>query len=131
MNPLVTLFIDRSVGGKTVPDALREIGASLVLHDDIFPDPETPDTEWLTKAGLEGWVVLTKDERIRYRPAERATLIASNCLAIVLGAGNLRGVEMADLFVKAYPKIVDAAQTGKRPLLLKLGRDGKLTPIKV
>jgi PIN like domain len=32
---------------------------------------ETPDEEWLETAGRRGWIVLTHDRRIRYKPNER------------------------------------------------------------
>jgi hypothetical protein len=37
---------------------------------------KTPMMEdWLRIAGERGWVVLTRDDRIRYRPAEQRALI--------------------------------------------------------
>ena len=31
---------------------------------------EVADDEWLERAGREGWIVFTKDKRIRYRHVE-------------------------------------------------------------
>jgi hypothetical protein len=39
------------------------------------------DTEWLRDAGENGWVVLMKDDKIRYRPAELEALTASGVRA--------------------------------------------------
>lgn len=62
------------------------------------PDDETiADTDWLTRAGREGWAVLLKDERIRYRPAERAALHRHHVRAFCLTSGNLRAADMAQL----------------------------------
>src|SRR5882757_5050165 len=75
---LPELFLDRSLGRRQVPDLLRAAGLRLRTLAEVYgiPADETiDDVDWLTRAGLEGWVVLMKDERIRYRPAERAALV--------------------------------------------------------
>jgi hypothetical protein len=38
----LTFFVDRSLGGRMVPAALRDAGFEVVAHDDIFT-PETDD----------------------------------------------------------------------------------------
>jgi len=53
------------------------------------------DRVWLRTVGERGWVVLTKDQRLRYRPLEIAALRASKARVFVLIAGNLRGIEIA------------------------------------
>jgi len=58
------LFLDRSLGRRQVAEALRNAGARIEIHDDHF-GPETTDEDWLREAGRRGWIVLTKDARIR------------------------------------------------------------------
>ncbi len=50
-------------------------------------------------AGSRGWIVLTKDERIRYRPNERRALLRSGVRAFILTGRNLTGEEMGEVFV--------------------------------
>jgi hypothetical protein len=38
------------------------------------PAQKLPDEVWLRDAGANGWIVLTKDDAIRRRPAEREAL---------------------------------------------------------
>ena len=52
-----------------------------------------------------GWVILTKDKRIRRRPIEKQALVESGARAFVLSSGNMRGQEMADLLVANLRKI--------------------------
>jgi len=40
-----------------------------------------------------------KDERIRYRPAERGAVLGHGVRAFYLTSGNLTGQQMADLFL--------------------------------
>ena len=71
-------FLDRSLGRRRVPDLLRERGLTVHPLAEVFgmpADESVADEVWLERVGSEGWAVLMKDERIRYRPAERAALI--------------------------------------------------------
>lgn len=65
-----------------------------------------PDEEWLTDAGANEWIVLTKDDRIRRRPAERDALTAAEVQAFCLTNANLRGVEQVDRFVANRDRIL-------------------------
>lgn len=71
----LVFFIDRSLGRKYVAEALRTAGATVEVHDDHFPQT-TPDVDWLAEVGRRGWVVLSKDERIRRNRIEREALEA-------------------------------------------------------
>lgn len=58
-----TLFIDRNSGGRT-SKALIEAGLNVrvVLHDEVFKDPRTPDHEWLAEVGARGWLTISCDK---------------------------------------------------------------------
>lgn len=101
------IYVDRSLGQVIVPHALRELGLVVRTEVDVFgsvPDG-VADTVWLEKAGTEGWVVFTKDTRIRYRVAEISALAAHNVRAFVLSGGNLSGMEQAQHFVRNMNRI--------------------------
>jgi hypothetical protein len=65
-----TFFVDRSLGGKILADALKAAGERIEIHDDHFPKDAT-DELWLAKVCAKGWVILSKDDRIRRNPVER------------------------------------------------------------
>jgi hypothetical protein len=95
-------FVDRSLGRRRVPNLLRQDGWSLMTlseHYGIPADEAVADVDWLELAGRNGWSVLMKDERIRYRPAERAAVSAHGVRAFCLTSGNLTAEHMADLFI--------------------------------
>jgi len=52
----LVFFVDRSLGGKLVVEAMRNVGAEVIAHDDAF-DQNATDVEWLAEAGRRGWVV--------------------------------------------------------------------------
>lgn len=72
-----TFFVDRSLGRRIVPKTLRDAGWLIEIHDEVFDGraQSVSDEEWLERAGAEGWSVLMKDTRIRYRSSERQALI--------------------------------------------------------
>jgi predicted nuclease of predicted toxin-antitoxin system len=80
------------------------------IHDDHFVRDEE-DRIWLRAVGELGWVVLTKDQRLRYRPLEIAALRDSKARVFVLTAGNLRGQEIAAVFLTALPGICKVLNT--------------------
>jgi hypothetical protein len=117
-------FIDRSLGRKVIPSALRQANELVKTHDEIF-DQNTPDEVWLKEAGKQGWIVLTKDTRIRYHAHEVAALLDSGVRAFVLTArGDLTGAEMAAIFVKALPAIRRMAKETAPPFIARVQRDG-------
>jgi hypothetical protein len=49
-----------------VPEALRAAGVEIRVHDELFPQG-TEDVVWLREAGVNGWIVITRDDRSRVR----------------------------------------------------------------
>jgi hypothetical protein len=52
-----------------------------------------------------------KDERIRYRPTERAALVAQQAQAFCLTGGNLRAAVMAEQYVAVINDVARACET--------------------
>jgi len=98
---------------------------SVEIHDDHFRRDES-DRVWLKEAGRRGWVVLTKDQRLRYRPLELAALRASNARVFVLTAGNLRGQEIAAVFRDALPAIAKVLNRRTGPFIARLSKSGEI-----
>jgi uncharacterized protein with PIN domain len=75
-------FLDRSLGKKTA-SGLREAGYVVHLVADHYPNDadEVPDEDWIAEGCSRGWILLTKDKRIRYRAAELEALQAGHLSA--------------------------------------------------
>jgi PIN domain-containing protein len=120
-------FVDRSLGRRVVPDALREAGAVVHVMADVYGErigQGLSDEEWLRDAGERAWVVLMKDAKIRYRPAELQVLIDFGLRAFCLTNANMRGVEMAERFVEHLPRIVRIASEQPGPYIYGVYSDG-------
>lgn len=119
----VVFFVDRSLGGRLVVDALRSAGAHVVVHDDVFAQ-DTPDVDWLADAGRLDWVVLTKDSAIRRNPHEKAMYQDAGVRVFALTRKDLSGQEMAQIFVGALPGMQKRATEIAPPFLFSISRGG-------
>jgi hypothetical protein len=90
---------------------------------------DTPDEEWLTRAGQEGWIVLTKDKLIRKRPIEREALVAAHVRAFVFTGGNMSGVEMAESIVAAIPRMLRVIAATPAPFVARITGSGAVDVI--
>ena len=126
--PLV-FFVDRSLGKRIVPEALRRAGETVQVHDDHFA-PDAKDADWLSVVGTRGWVVLTKDERIRYRMIEQQAMMRASVAAFILTAGGVTGAEMANIFISALPKIRRFVRKYPRPFIASVTRSGTVVLIR-
>ncbi len=120
------IFIDRSLGIEPIRTELVNAGLVVETHDDHFARDEE-DRVWLRTVGERGWVVLTKDQRLRYRPLEIAALRASKARVFVLTAGNLRGAEIAAVFLIALPRIFKVLHSVPGPFVARVSHSGRVT----
>lgn len=71
---------------------------------------------------------MTRDERIRYRVAEKQAIRRAKVRAFVLAAqGDLRAEMLAEIFLKALPKIRRTPKQKKPPFVAKISRDSDVT----
>lgn len=124
----LVLFLDESLDSESVASALSEAGAKVERATAHFPRG-TPDEVWLEKAGRFGWIVLTRDKRIRYRQLERLSLEAYGVRAFVFTGGNVTIKETASILKGALGRIARICMSEIPPFIYHIGRTGK--PIKV
>ena len=67
------IFIDRSIP-KGVAQALKEVRDDVMWLEDRFAH-DAKDAVWLREAGVNGWLVITRDRKIRTRPGERRAIV--------------------------------------------------------
>jgi len=111
------------LGQKVIAQKLGQSGVVVEIHDDHFPQ-NAQDEDWISEVGKRGWVVLTKDDRIRYRPAALDAYRRHNVRVFIFGTGEMKAQEMADAFVKALPKICRFAVRKTAPFFARISRSG-------
>ncbi len=120
-----TYFLDRSLGRIKLATALRRAGLNIEVHDDHFAQ-DAADEDWLAAVGKDGWVVFTKDQRIRYHTRELGALISHGVRAFVLTAPEVTAEEMAAIFLGAHGKIEKFLSSNNGPFMVAVARSGTL-----
>jgi hypothetical protein len=85
---------------------------------------------WLAGTAARQWVVLTKDERIRYRPMELQALKSAGLRTFIVICGNLRGEETARVLVAAMPKILAVAGARTGPFIYYVYKDSTVKQVR-
>lgn len=123
-------FTDRNLG-KKFPDILRAAGLTVERLDDHFA-PDCPDETWLEAIGRRGWIAITHDGRIRYKPNERQAVIQYRVRLLVV-IGHVPFPELARSFVATQARILDFVAQHRPPYIAKIyrgsetdGESGKL-----
>jgi hypothetical protein len=120
----VVFFADRNLG-KQFPGILTAAGIRVERHIDHFPDT-AKDEEWLAAIGQRGWYALTHDQRIRYKPNEKAAVIQAGVGLFVL-VGKAPFAELATNFIATLPKIEKFIEQTPRPFIAKIYRPDEKT----
>ena len=122
-------FFDRSLG-KASARRLRDEGWIVHLIADFYEANATniADEDWIAEGARRGWILLTKDKKIRYRAYELEALAGGHLFC--LASGSLGLDEMAQRFVDARPAMLRA--TGQHPVgfwhVYEGGRIAKMWP---
>lgn len=121
----IVFFTDENLGRRTVPEAIRGAGEQLIAFHERFAGG-TEDSVWLREVGLNGWILLTKDSRIRYRRNEMQALLSSKARSFVLVSSNLPGSEIAEIFVKALPGMKKLCRRQAAPFIAHVHKNGSV-----
>ena len=112
-------FTDRDLG-KQVPEILSTAGLSVERHGAHF-GPAATDEEWLETVGRNGWIAITHDTRIRYKPNELAAVVRHRvALLVVVGKAPLP--ELARSYVATLPRIEAFLEAHNAPFIAKVYR---------
>lgn len=85
------VYLDENLHNcKPILEALTENGVKHERHGQYF-DPGTEDTEWLPFVGEKGWLLLTKDKRIRFNELEKNAVLRYKVREFYFSSGNYSG----------------------------------------
>jgi PIN like domain len=108
--------------------ALREAGIAFVAHHERFA-PAASDEEWLAGVAAQGWWVITRDQRIRYKINEQRAAIKARLHLFVFTQGGLSAAETALILVRAYPAMCRRAANQAPPAFWSLQRSGEVSAL--
>jgi hypothetical protein len=102
-------FIDRSLGRHLLPDALRASGFVVHTMWDIYgpgAEQRIADVQWIAEGAAKGWILLSKDEKMRYRTIERTAIEETNARVFLLTNQQLPGQEQVGWFLNNMQRVV-------------------------
>jgi hypothetical protein len=89
--------------------------------------PGTEDTTWLPTVGKHGWLLLTKDKRIRFNELEKSAIQRYRAREFYLASGNYSGTEMAAMLVTALREMARFCRRYDPPLIRSISKSGKVS----
>lgn len=120
------IFVDASVP-RSVADEVRRVRPDACWLADLFL-LDVKDTEWLQRAGEEGWLVITHDKKIKTRPGERRAIIEHGVGCFILAyRKNLRKPEIAKMVLGA---LEDLFRNTPRPFIYTMTQNGEFNRYK-
>ncbi|MDE3257824.1 MAG: hypothetical protein OYM47_08330 [Gemmatimonadota bacterium] len=135
----IHIFVDRNLASGVLLRELREaqithdLGLEFRSHMEEFPEFDTvgelSDAQWLGEIGQRGWLILSRDLRIRYNQAEKQAIKDSRASFFAITAKNVSSRELAQIILKAMKRIVGFARHHDPPFIALVYRDGKIKAV--
>jgi len=119
----VKFLLDENLSGK-VAKALHDLGED-VHHVTEFLDEGAKDEEVLKYAGNHHYFIITRDERIRYKPNEKAAIREHGVGVFLLAGKKKTALELARQLIWNWPKIVECAQKTRKPFIRRIRSRGE------
>jgi hypothetical protein len=122
------IFIDRSIP-KGVATALKAVRDDVKWLEDEFTH-STPDEDWLRDVAQRGWVVVSRDKKIRTRPRERQAIVDSGAGVFCLTQNdNPTRWKYLQLLCLTLDQMEFVFTTTSKPFLFGVDRTGGLRRI--
>jgi len=102
-------FIDRSLGRRRLSDALQEARYTVHTMWDVYgpgAEQRVADIDWVTECSAKGWVLLSKDQKMRYRSLERDAIEEAQARVFLLTSQQLSGAQQVQWFMNNMQRIV-------------------------
>ena len=86
--------------------------------------PGTEDLVWLPFVGERGWILITKDKRIRFNELEKAAVLQHRVREFYFSSGNYSGAEMAEILVSALRDMARLCRRYDPPFIASITKSG-------
>lgn len=109
------IYFDKSIGEVAVPAVFSRAGYVIHNKTEVFGTGRVADVDWIRVADDNRWAVVTKDDKIRMRPAEKIALFNSGLRVLCLPSGGLSSAEQAARFESNLARIERLWRIADRP----------------
>jgi uncharacterized protein with PIN domain len=111
-----TYFLDESITITSLIQAMRSAGLDVKVLKEEF-HAGALDEEWLPVAIEKGWILLTKDDRWRFRPAEKEILINASARVFVFVSKSARAQEIVETIMACLGKMAKIIESEPAPFV--------------
>lgn len=126
----LTLYVDESIYSKHLVSELTLTGESIKRVGLDVPFG-AKDYEWLEIVGKNGWIALTRDQRIRYRTLEKRALKEFEVGAFTFTGGQATAIQITQRVITLLPKMKAISVSQPKPFLFTFGLVGPLARVKL
>lgn len=116
-------LIDENLSDK-MARSLRDIDQQVYHVTEVLA-AGSPDTEVLEYAGSNDYFLITKDNRIRYKPNEKAAIRRYKVGVFLLGGKNIPFFETYQQLIRNWDNILDCAASTARPFVRRVRARGR------
>ena len=121
------LYLDENLHNcKPILDALLQHGVKHERHGQHFL-PGIEDSVWLPFVGQHGWILLTKDKRIRFNQLEKTAVRRHRVREFYFCSGNFTGAEMAEILAAALPGMIRTVRKFEPPFIASIAKSGHVS----
>jgi hypothetical protein len=118
------IFVNGSIP-RSVADELRKAGKDARAKIELFPQ-DAKDPVWLRAVGINGCLGITRDAKIRTRPAERQAIMEHNAGCFILTYRNdLKRSEIVRLVLDHIEEMEERFRTTPRPFIYTVTGGGE------
>jgi hypothetical protein len=119
-------YLDESMLAQRLVEVISAAGH--VVHKCGSEVPRgLADTAWMNALADRDWIVLLRDQRIRFNRLERDSLASSKIGAFVFTGGQVTGEETAKTIGGCLGKIVMLDDATSRPYVFTITRAGNIS----
>lgn len=115
-------FIDNNLS-PLLARGMREFGDDVVHLQEKFA-ADADDEAWLPYLGQNDFILVTRDEAIRWKPAEIAALRRYKVGVFFLGGKNLERCTLIQQLVRNWVHMKQIASSERRPFAYRIPPNG-------
>ena len=121
-------FIDENLSPQ-LAKGMSGFGEDAIHLTEVFSQG-TEDVDWLRYVGQNGLFLVTRDERVRWNPAELQALKIHDVGAFFLGGKNRSRCDLIQQLVRNWPRMKEIGSRTRRPFAFKVPPSGsKFVPL--
>jgi hypothetical protein len=126
----VVFYLDESIYSRRLLEDLTAAKVNLRRAGADVPFG-TPDEDWLKIAGINGWVVIMRDQNVRRRELELRALMDFKVGAFIFTAGQASAEDTSATIGRNIKRFANTAISERKPFIFTFGISGTPTRVRL